>query len=88
MKQVLNEKLEYNLTLKRLEIKLSKVNKTLWEIENKIREKEKEKKFDKRFIFLARMVYLKNDERAKNKRKININFGSDITEEKFYSSYN
>ena len=29
LKQVLNEKLEYNLTLKRLEIKLSKVNKTL-----------------------------------------------------------
>ena len=67
---------------------MSKVNKTLWEIENKIREKEKEKKFDKRFIFLARMVYIKNDERAKIKRTINTNFGSDITEEKFYSSYN
>ena len=88
MKQDLNDKLEYNLTLKNLEIKLSKINETLWEIENKIREKEKEKKFDKKFIFLARMVYLKNDERAKIKRKINTNFCSDITEEKFYSSYN
>ena len=88
LEQVLNKKLEYNLTLKKLEIKLSKINETLWEIENKLREKEKEKKFDKKFIFLARMVYLKNDERAKIKRKINTNFGSEITEEKFYSSYN
>ena len=32
LKQVLNKKeLEYNLTLKKLEIKLSKINETLWE---------------------------------------------------------
>ena len=43
-------------------------------LENKIREKEKEKSLIKNLIFLARMVYLKNDERAiaEDKYKFNI----------------
>ena len=88
LEHILNETMSINTNLKNFEIKLSKINQSLWDIEDQLREKEKEKKFDKKFIFLARMVYLKNDERAKIKRKINTNFGSEITEEKFYSSYN
>ena len=66
--QVLNETKIIDTNLKNFEIKLSKINKSLWVIEDKLREKEKEKKFDKNFISLARMVYYKNDERAKIKR--------------------
>ena len=80
LEHILNTKMSINTNLKNFEIKLSKINLSLWDIEDQLREKEKEKKFDKRFIFLARMVYLKNDERAKIKRKININFGSDSNE--------
>ena len=69
LKQVLNEKLEYNLTLKKLEIKLSKINETLWEIENKIR-KEKEKKFDKNLFFLQEWFILKMMSEQKLKERL------------------
>tara|TARA_B100002051_G_C16659223_1_gene598199 strand:- start:164 stop:559 length:396 start_codon:yes stop_codon:yes gene_type:complete len=85
--QVLNETKIIDTNLKNFEIKLSKINKSLWVIEDKLREKEKEKKFDKNFISLARLVYHKNDERAKIKRMINKSFGSEIIEEKSYSQY-
>ena len=76
-----------NTNLKNFEIKLSKINQSLWDIEDQLREKEKEKKFDKNFISLARMVYYKNDERAKIKRMINKSFGSELIEEKSYTQY-
>ena len=76
-----------NTKLKNFEIKLSKINQTLWDIEDQLREKEREKKFDKNFISLARMVYYKNDERAKIKRMINKSFGSELIEEKSYTQY-
>ena len=85
--QVLNETKIIDTNLKNFEIKLSKINQSLWVIEDKLREKEKEKKFDKNFISLARLVYHKNDERAKIKRMINKSFGSEIIEEKSYSQY-
>ena len=87
LQQVLNEKIIIDTNLKNFEIKLSKINQSLWVIEDKLREKEKEKKFDKNFISLARLVYHKNDERAKIKRMINKSFGSEIIEEKSYSQY-
>ena len=85
--QVLNETKIIDTNLKNFEIKLSKINQSLWVIEDKLREKEKEKKFDKNFISLARLVYHKNDERAKIKRMINKNFGSELIEEKSYTQY-
>ena len=85
--QVLNETKIIDTNLKNFEIKLSKINKSLWVIEDKLREKEKEKKFDKNFISLARLVYHKNDERAKIKRMINKSFGSELIEEKSYTQY-
>jgi len=66
---------------------LKTVNKEIWDIEDKIRIKEKNKKFDSEFIQLARSVYIKNDERAVIKKQININTNSDIVEEKSYEKY-
>ena len=40
--------------------------------------------FDERFIELARTVYLKNDERARIKKEINLALGSAYIEEKSY----
>ena len=87
LEQILNKTMSINANLKNFEIKLSKINQTLWDIEDQLREKEKEKKFDKKFISLARMVYHKNDERAKIKRMINKSFGSELIEEKSYTQY-
>ena len=66
---------------------LKEINLTLWDIEDQIRIKEKNKEFDSTFIELARSVYFKNDKRAKIKKTINQLSNSEITEEKFYSKY-
>ena len=44
---------------------LKEINLRLWDIEDGKRAAEKEKKFDDKFIELARNVYKLNDERAK-----------------------
>jgi hypothetical protein len=67
--------------------KLKLVNETLWEIEDRIRAKEKAGEFDESFIELARQVYLTNDQRSQIKRQINEAFGSSIVEQKEYASY-
>jgi hypothetical protein len=66
---------------------LSYVNGRLWDIEDKIREKEKESEFDDEFITLARQVYFLNDDRAILKKRINIKYNSEFIEEKSYSDY-
>ena len=66
---------------------LKQINIKLWNIENKIRDKERYKNFDKEFIELVRNVYFTNDERSRIKRNINETFGSKIIEEKSYSKY-
>ena len=66
---------------------LKTVNEELWEIEDKIRVKEKDKKFDQEFVALARSVYVTNDKRAEIKKKINIHTGSELLEEKSYENY-
>jgi hypothetical protein len=68
-------------------IELRRTNERLWEIEDKIREKEHTKEFDEEFIQLARSVYFENDTRAAVKRKINLEKGSRIIEEKLYTDY-
>lgn len=67
--------------------KLKGVNLELWHIEDKIREKEKAKKFDQEFIELARSVYMTNDRRFDIKNDINQFFGSDVVEVKSYQKY-
>ena len=66
---------------------LKNINKKLWNIEDNIRDKERHKTFDKKFIELARSVYITNDERSRIKRNINETFGSQLIEEKSYSDY-
>ena len=64
---------------------LSEVNSKLWDIEDWIRDCEKEKRFDKEFVELARSVYRLNDERSEIKRHINLLTKSRLVEEKSYS---
>jgi|TARA_B100001093_G_scaffold506998_1_gene566864 predicted nuclease with TOPRIM domain len=63
---------------------LKKINLKLWDIEDGKRAAEKNKKFDDKFIELARNVYKFNDERAKIKLSINNALGSNIKEVKSY----
>lgn len=66
---------------------LREVNEALWDIEDKIREKEANKEFDALFIKLARAVYTLNDQRAREKRRLNEILNSDFIEEKSYKEY-
>jgi len=66
---------------------LQAVNEQLWDIEDRIRDKEAARSFDAEFIELARQVYLRNDERAAIKKRVNTRMGSRIIEEKSYASY-
>ena len=66
---------------------LEAVNAKLWEIEDLIRDLEAEKRFDARFVELARAVYINNDERAAIKKRINVKLGSALVEEKSYRPY-
>jgi hypothetical protein len=70
-----------------LEGELRQINQHLWDIEDKIRDKERNNSFDDEFIQLARSVYITNDERSRIKRKINDMFGSELIEEKSYAKY-
>jgi len=63
------------------------VNELLWDIEDRIRLKERAQAFDAEFIELARSVYFRNDERAAFKREINLKLGSQLVEEKSYQDY-
>ena len=69
------------------EAALLAVNERLWDIEDRIRDKERDKAFDAAFIELARSVYIQNDERAAIKKRLNVALGSAIIEEKSYASY-
>ncbi len=66
---------------------LENVNGRLWDIEDRIRDKEARQTFDREFIELARAVYICNDERAEIKKRINRQLGSRIVEEKSYKQY-
>lgn len=70
-----------------LHAQLKEINEALWEIEDDIRDKERVKEFDGRFIELARAVYFTNDRRSEVKKKLNLHLGSEIVEEKSYQDY-
>ena len=73
--------------LKFLHEDLLNVNKTLWNIEDLIRECERQESFGVDFIELARSVYYTNDDRSDVKKKINVLTGSLFVEEKSYEEY-
>jgi hypothetical protein len=69
------------------EAELQQVNAQLWDIEDQIREHEAQQRFDGAFVELARSVYIRNDERAAIKQRINRKLNSVIVEEKSYQPY-
>ena len=79
--------LEITPDIQNLINQLKDVNIKLWSIEDEKRICEKNKDFSKKFIELARNVYINNDKRAKIKSEINKLLGSNIKEVKKYSSY-
>ena len=83
----LNFSSEQNASLISLKKDLNVINRTLWDVEDDIRNCELENNFDKKFIELARKVYLTNDKRAFLKQKINQLTNSDIVEVKSYKKY-
>ena len=76
-----------NLEIELIYSKLILVNTNLWDIEDKLRVLEKEKKFDNEFIASARKVYFTNDERFRLKNEINLLTSSEIREIKDYVKY-
>jgi hypothetical protein len=66
---------------------LLEVNKLLWDVEDKLRDKERSKEFDSEFIELARSVYFINDKRSRIKKEINEKYSSGFIEEKSYKPY-
>jgi len=73
--------------IKSMRSEMKSINETLWEIEDDIRDEERDKRFETRFIELARSVYVTNDQRADVKKRINLYLKSDIVEEKSYQDY-
>lgn len=63
------------------------INSSLWDIEDTIRELERENNFGQKFIDTARSVYFNNDKRAEIKKQINLKTGSNLIEEKSYEKY-
>ena len=73
--------------VRRIHARLKTINEALWEIEDDIRDKERAREFDQRFIDLARSVYVTNDQRADAKKELNVYLGSEMVEEKSYQDY-
>jgi hypothetical protein len=78
---------ESNSTVNSLVKELESVNEKLWNVEDKLRDKERSKQFDDEFIKLARDVYFTNDERARIKKNLNEVTNSKLVEEKSYQKY-
>lgn len=70
-----------------LTVELKQVNESLWQIEDHLREAERQKDFGAAFVELARSVYKTNDRRWAVKRQINELLGSRLVEEKMYTPY-
>ena len=88
--QILQSTLDESLDKKKIEFYLNElisINSQLWKIEDEIRDCERGKKFDQKFIDLARSVYITNDKRSAIKLEINNFFGSKLVEVKSYERY-
>jgi hypothetical protein len=88
---LINPTLGFNLSssnLLALKADLHAINLGLWKIEDQIRECERNKDFDAKFIRLARDVYYTNDRRFEIKNEINQLTNSDVKEVKSYEPYN
>ena len=87
LEQVWSDTVEDDEQIRALSGELKSINEALWEIEDDVRDEERNKRFGDRFIELARAVYVTNDERANAKKKVNLHLNSTIVEEKSYQDY-
>tara|TARA_B100000767_G_C19738603_1_gene525063 strand:+ start:1273 stop:1659 length:387 start_codon:yes stop_codon:yes gene_type:complete len=87
LNDILKKKVKLDNLIKKEILSLKRINMKLWIIEDSKRDCEKNKNFGKKFLLLARNVYIYNDKRAKIKLNINILTGSKIIEEKSYNKY-
>jgi len=79
--------LESNPLVQKYYDELLFINTELWQIEDEIRECEKNNDFGNNFIKLARSVYKTNDQRFHLKNDVNKLFNSNIKEQKSYKVY-
>lgn len=77
----------HGVTIEALKDELRQVNEALWDIEDRIRDCEREQSFGEEFVQLARAVYKTNDRRADLKRRINEISGSALMEVKSHAVY-
>ena len=87
LQQTWGETIRDTEEIQKLHAQLKEINEALWEIEDDIRDKERAREFDDRFIELARAVYVTNDKRSEVKKALNLHLGSEIVEEKSYQDY-
>ncbi len=89
LRSLLEGNVKKKASLMKLKSSLRAVNLKLWNIENAIRQMERDKDFGPVFIKKAREVYITNDTRSEIKNRINMLFGSSVsvTEVKQYTKY-
>jgi len=87
LKEIVDDNIKKSKSLAKLYKKLKSVNLKLWKIEDDIRDCERKRNFQNKFIKLARAVYFTNDERSRIKNKINSLTKSNISEVKSYKKY-
>ena len=87
LKEEYDNKVKNDDKLSKLYKSLKEINSKLWVIEDEKRLCEKNADFGEEFIKLSRDVHFLNDERAKIKLEINIHTGSKIKEIKEYTKY-
>ena len=87
LQETIKENIEKSKSIAKLYKKLKSVNLKLWKIEDDIRDCERKRNFEDKFIKLARAVYIVNDERSRVKNKINSITKSNISEVKSYKKY-
>jgi hypothetical protein len=85
--QARHHAIQDSVELDSLTSQLKTVNQILWQVEDAIRDCERNQDFGPEFIALARRVYQTNDRRAQLKRRINQLLGSRLVEEKSYAVY-
>jgi len=87
LSRVWDESVESDDVITALSAELKSINEALWEIEDDIRDEERNRRFGERFVELARAVYVTNDKRADAKKRVNLHLNSTIVEEKSYQDY-
>jgi len=65
-------------------VKILGINRQLWDVEDRLRHMEKAMDFSKRFVELARSVYVLNDQRSVIKQQIDRTFKEEVGEVKSY----